>query len=152
MKYRISMPIERVWCITQLAELRFNNNSIGCTHVWRFSIIYKTRLWYVANVLYEPFRRPSYFFLITVFSFAWPLVSDKIIWELWTSLDQKYIRRKKKGNQPRRSRLGVDTHTCAKFHGLLKSAWTFRYLCRKHVFCQVQPSSRTWVRTHVDVD
>ena len=67
--------------------------------------------------------------------FVWPLISYDSIGEIGTSLDQKYIRRKKKGNQPRRSRLGVDTHDMsAKFHCLLKSSWTLRHLCRKHVY------------------
>ena len=125
MKYRISTPNERVWCTTQLAKLSFNH-PIGRTHSWRFSFFHRIRLWNVANVLYEPLRRPDR----TVFVFAWTSVNDKIFREIWTSLDQKYIRRKK-GNQPRRSRFGVDTHNmCAKLHFLLKSAWTFRHFIR----------------------
>ena len=40
MKYRISTPNECVWCITQLAKLRFNH-SIGRTHSWRFHFCMK---------------------------------------------------------------------------------------------------------------
>ena len=71
----------------------------------------KKIVWNVANVLYEPLRRPDLpsFFLHGIWSII--RLFGKIF---WTSLDQKYIRQKKKGSQPRSSRLGVYT-LCARF-------------------------------------
>ena len=149
MKHRISTPDERVWCITQRAKLSFYH-SIGRTYGWRFSIFIKSDLVLlivrnVANVVYEPWRRPD----LTIF-FLHGLWSVIRLFGKFGPHKTKNIRQKKKGNHPRRSRLGVDTHKmCAKFHTLLKSAWTLRRLCRKRVFCVVQPSSRTWVRAHI---
>ena len=53
----------------------------------------KIRLWNVANFLYGPSRRTD----LTIFFFAWPLVSYKIFSEIWTLLRPKIknIRRKK---------------------------------------------------------
>ena len=42
MKYRISTPNERVWCMTQLAKSSFNH-SIGRIPSWRFLFSYKKR-------------------------------------------------------------------------------------------------------------
>ena len=68
--------------------------------------------------------------LVFVLVFAWLLV----IWETWTSLDQNHSAEKRK--KPRRSSQasGWTRRTCMQnFTGyLLKLAWTFRLLRRKH--------------------
>ena len=92
-----------------------------------------------AYVFYEPLRRPD----LTGFScFSWrDFSSVKIIWKMWTSLDQlkTFGGKKKQENPPEvRPRNGHIQHVCKISESyLLKMAWTFQLWCGKCVICVV---------------